>query len=143
MVAKYQDKVKPVIPGISVHLHDVSRFYTWVKVCNVPFDADESDLRHVFGRYGMIHMATLRRWRDGPLVGSPEGTFSLKMSLKHPILSFLGIEDFRTQVYVTYTGQRRTYCMCGVYDHVVAHCPMRRGRPEADVRPDDTTDRLT
>ncbi|XP_069939228.1 uncharacterized protein [Cherax quadricarinatus] len=138
MVARYQDVIKTVNPGVTVRLHDVSRFYTWIKVPNVPFEADESDLRNVFVRYGTVHMATLGRWRDGPLVGMPEGSFSLKMSLKHPIPSYVVMEDFRTQVYVTYSGQRRTCRLCGMYDHMAAQCPTRRGKT-MEVRRIDVT----
>lgn len=137
MVAKYQDVLKTVNPGVTVRLRDVSRYYTWVKVRNVPFEADECDLRNLFEWYGTVHMATLGRWRDGPVVGMPEGSFSLKMSLKHPIPSYVIMEDFRTQVYVTYSGQRRTCRICGTYDHIAAQCPTRRGRIEVATRIDE------
>lgn len=73
MVAKYQDVLKIVSPGVTVSLRDVSRYYTWVKVHNVPFEVDECDLRSMFEQYGTVHMATLGRWHDGLLVGMPEG----------------------------------------------------------------------
>lgn len=53
----------------------------------------------------------------------------LKMTLRHPIPSYVILEDFKTQVLVSYAGQRRTCCLCGAYDHMVAMCVKQRQAP--------------
>lgn len=65
---------------VEVCLHDVSTYVTWVMVRNVPFEAEEYDLRDVFGKYGMVHAATKGVWREGPYEGLPEGSI-IKMTL--------------------------------------------------------------
>nr|XP_053642176.1 uncharacterized protein LOC128695525 [Cherax quadricarinatus] len=67
------------------------------------------------------------RWATGPYAGMLEGTYSVKMTLRHPIPSYVMLQAFRTQVYVTYAGQRRTCRLCGSYDHIAAQCGKRRG----------------
>nr|XP_053628146.1 uncharacterized protein LOC128685623 [Cherax quadricarinatus] len=63
--------------------------------------------------------------------GLREGSFTLKMSLRKSIPSYVTLSDFRIQVYVyvTYAGQRRTCRLCGAFDHMAAMCP-RRSTPE-------------
>nr|XP_053652758.1 uncharacterized protein LOC128702506 [Cherax quadricarinatus] len=122
LVEKYQDVRVDVNSMVSVRLHDVSRHYTWVRVRNVPFEADETDIRNVFKDYGTVHLAQPGKWVEGAYVGYPEGTFSLKMTIRHPIPSYVILEAFRTQLMVAYAGQRRTFRHCGGYDHIAAYC---------------------
>nr|XP_053628568.1 solute carrier family 22 member 3-like [Cherax quadricarinatus] len=63
-----------------LRLIDVSRYFTWVKVRNVPFEAYETDLQNVFSRYGTVHVVTVGKWTEGAYAGLLEGTFSLKMT---------------------------------------------------------------
>ncbi|XP_069949566.1 uncharacterized protein [Cherax quadricarinatus] len=134
LVEQYQDGCVDVNSAIRVRLIDVSRHYTWVKVRNVPFEADEADIRNVFERYGTVHLATAGTWVDGAYAGWPEGTFNLKMTLRHPIPSFVILDDFRTQVMVYYAGQRKTCRLCGAYDHMAAQCERQQQRQVADRR---------
>ncbi|XP_069946825.1 uncharacterized protein [Cherax quadricarinatus] len=125
LVEQFQDLCVDVSPDVHVRMVDVSRQYTWVKLRNVPFEADATDLRSVFRRYGVIHMAKQGMWVAGAYVGLPDGSFTLKMSLCHAIPSYVYLDDFRTQVMVSYAGQRRTCRLCGEYDHMAAECGQR------------------
>nr|XP_053640633.1 uncharacterized protein LOC128694505 [Cherax quadricarinatus]XP_053640634.1 uncharacterized protein LOC128694505 [Cherax quadricarinatus] len=127
VIDKYQETTIAVNYAVSVRLHDVSRYYTWVKIRNVPSEADDSDIRS-------DHMTTAGRWAAGPYTGIPEGTYSVKMTLRLPIPSYVVLSDFRNEVFVTYAGQRRTCRLCGSYDHVAAQCGKRRGYPEQQRR---------
>lgn len=113
-------------PAVKVRLIDVSRHFTWVKLHNVPFEADEADIRRVFEAYGTVHLAQQGKWAAGAYMGRLEGTFTLKMTLRHAIPSYVVLEDFRTQVFVSCTGQRRTCRLCGGYDHLAAVCVKQR-----------------
>ncbi|XP_069941920.1 uncharacterized protein [Cherax quadricarinatus] len=134
VVDKYQEVTLTVNSAVTVRLHDVSRHYTWVKIRNVPFEADDSDIRLAMGKYGTVHMATVGKWATGPYAGKLEGTYSVKMTLRYPIPSYVVLPEFRTQVFVTYAGQRRTCRLCGSYDHLAALCERRRGNMEQRQR---------
>nr|XP_053656676.1 uncharacterized protein LOC128705539 [Cherax quadricarinatus] len=136
VVNKFQEVAIPVNHAVTVRLHDVSSYYTWVKIRNVPFEADASDIRFIMCKYGTIHTITAGRWSAGPYMGIPEGAFSVKMTLRHPIPSYVVMEDFRTQVFVTYAGQRSTCHLCGSYDHLAAQCERRRGDKDQQQRRD-------
>ncbi|XP_069957545.1 uncharacterized protein [Cherax quadricarinatus] len=129
LVTRFQDVSLDATPAVKVRLIDVSRHFTWVKIRNVPFEADEADIRSVFETYGTVHLAQKGKWTAGAYMGRPEGTFSLKMTLRHPIPSYVVLEDFRTQVMVSYAGQRRTCRICGAYDHMAAECVKLRRAP--------------
>lgn len=51
-----------------------------MKISNVPFEADEADLRAIFEKYGTVHLATMGTWKHESYAGMPEGSFSLKMT---------------------------------------------------------------
>nr|XP_053633085.1 uncharacterized protein LOC128689046 [Cherax quadricarinatus] len=136
IVNQYQDVIKQVTPAVTVKLHDVSQYYTWVRVRNVPFEANKVDIRDAFKYYGTIHQVTMGRWSDGHFAGLQEGSFTLKMSLHQPIPSYINLEEFRTQVYVTYPGQRRTCRLCGALDHIAAQCIKRQTPSGRGRRPD-------
>ncbi|XP_069953059.1 uncharacterized protein [Cherax quadricarinatus] len=126
VVTRFQDVCFDVTPAVRVRLVDVSRYYTWIKLRNVPFEANEADIRNVFEKYGTVHSAQQGKWIMGAYTGMPEGTFSLKMTLRQPIPSYVYLQDFRTQVMVLYPGQRRTCRICGEYDHIAAACEKNR-----------------
>ncbi|XP_053645098.1 uncharacterized protein [Cherax quadricarinatus] len=130
VVERYQDVTLTVNHSVSVKLNDVSRYYTWVKIRNVPFEADESDLRAAFEKYGTIH--TVGRWSERLYAGIPEGTFTLKMTLRQPIPSYVILDDFKSQVMVSYTGQQHTCHLCGAYDHTAAQCEQRQDTSEQE-----------
>nr|XP_053644059.1 uncharacterized protein LOC128696711 [Cherax quadricarinatus] len=124
IVEAFQERKMEVNSAVEVCLHDVSTYVTWVKVRNVPFEA-EYVIRKVFGKYGMVHAATKGVWREGPYEGLPEGSCTLKMILKQPIPSYVHLEHYRTQVFVHYAGQRKTCRLCNSYDHMAAQCSRR------------------
>lgn len=130
IVNKYQEKRLAVNTMVEVCLHDVSSYVTWVKVRNVPFEATEHDVTAVFSSYGKIHSAVMGVWQNGPYEGLPEGSFTLKMTLRQPIPSYVFMEVFRTQVYVYYSGQRKTCRLCGSFEHMAAQCYKKAGRRE-------------
>lgn len=134
VVDKYQEVILTVNSAVTMRLHDVSRHYTWVKIRNVPFEADDSDIRLAMGKYGTVHMATVGKWATGPYAGKLEGTNSVKITLCYPIPSYVVLPEFRNQVFVTYAGQRRTCRLCGSYDHLAALCGRRRGNMEQRQR---------
>ncbi|XP_069951453.1 ionotropic receptor 21a-like [Cherax quadricarinatus] len=41
---------------------NASERYTWLKLRNVPFEVDETDLRQVFSKYGVVHVAQQGKW---------------------------------------------------------------------------------
>ncbi|XP_069935601.1 uncharacterized protein [Cherax quadricarinatus] len=129
LVTRFQDISLSVTPAVSVRMVDVSRHYTWIKLRNVPFEADEADIRKVFETYETVHYAQHGTWVAGAYAGFPEGSFNLKMTLRHPIPSYVYLQDFRTQVMVMYPGQRHTCRLCGEYDHIAATCDKRRRVP--------------
>lgn len=61
----------------------------------------------------------------GAYAGLPDGSFTLKMSLRQAIPSYVYLDDFQIQVMVSYAGQRRTCHLCGDYDHMAAECGQR------------------
>lgn len=85
------------------------------------------DIKDELRNNGMVHMASAGRCAAGPYTGMLEGTYSVKMTLHHPIQSYVMLQAFRTQVYVTYAGQRRTCRLCASHDHIAAQCGKRRG----------------
>nr|XP_053647550.1 uncharacterized protein LOC128699066 [Cherax quadricarinatus] len=136
LLAHYQDVAIEVNEDILVKMVDVSSQFTYVKLRNVPFEANEADLRSVFGKFGTVHVAQQGKWTAGAYVGYPEGSFSLKMTLRQPIPSYVFLEEFKTQILVTYAGQRRTCRLCDGYDHIAAECVRRRtgqGIPRSDI----------
>lgn len=126
IVEQYQEQRMSVNSAMDVVLHDVSKYYTWVKVRNVPFEATAYGLQEFFRSYGTVHSATMGVWRDGPYEGMPEGSYTLKMSLTRPIPSYVTMTGCRTQVYVYYAGQRKTCRLCSSYEHMAAQCPRRQ-----------------
>nr|XP_053649711.1 uncharacterized protein LOC128700494 [Cherax quadricarinatus] len=121
----FQERKMAVNSAVEVCLHDVSTYVTWVKVRNVPFEAEEYVIRKVFGKYGTVHAVTKGVWREGPYEGLPEGSCTLKMTLKQPIPSYVHLEHYRTQVFVHYAGIRKTCRLCNSYDHMAAQCSRR------------------
>lgn len=57
LVNRFQDVSLDATPAVRVRMIDVSRHYTWIKLRNVPFEADETDIRKVFEEYGTVHLA--------------------------------------------------------------------------------------
>ncbi|XP_069955581.1 laminin subunit gamma-1-like [Cherax quadricarinatus] len=123
IVETFQERRMVVNSAVEVCLHDVSTYVTWVKVRNVSFEVEEYDLRDVFGRYGTVHAATKGVWREGPYEGFPEGSFTIKMTLRQSIPSYVRLEKYRTQVFVHYAGQRKTCKLCNSFEHMAAQCP--------------------
>ncbi|XP_069945397.1 uncharacterized protein [Cherax quadricarinatus] len=134
VVDKYQETIIQVNTAVSVRLRDVSRHYTWVKIRNVPFEATDFDITSELRTYGTVHVATAGRWATGPYAGALEGAYTVKMTLRHPIPSYIVLKELRTQVYVTYAGQQRTCRLCGSYDHIAAQCEKRSGYPAQQQR---------
>ncbi|XP_069947746.1 uncharacterized protein [Cherax quadricarinatus] len=132
-VQRYQDLRCQVNPTVAVCLRDVSRTYTWVKIRNVPFEADEHAIRKVFTKFGMIHQTYAGVWSHGPFAGKPDGSFSVKMSIKMAIPSFV-LDVYRTQVYVYYPGQRKKCRLCDAYGHMAYQCGRRRSRQQGEQR---------
>ncbi|XP_069955169.1 uncharacterized protein [Cherax quadricarinatus] len=124
IVETFQERRMVVNSAVEVCLHDVPTYVTWVKVRNVPFEA-EYDLRDVFGRNRTVHAATKGVWREGPYEGFPEGSFTIKMMLCQSIPSYVRLEKYRTQVFVHYLGQRKTCRLCNSFEHMAAQCPRR------------------
>ncbi|XP_069954323.1 uncharacterized protein [Cherax quadricarinatus] len=104
-----------------------ARVYEAVVDKNVPFEATDFDISSELRNYGTVHVATAGRWATGPYAGTLEGTYTVKMTLRHPIPSYVVLKELRTQVYVTYAGQRHTCRLCGSYDHIAAQCGKRSG----------------
>lgn len=125
IVDEFQERRMSVNSTVEVCLHDVSKYYTWVKVRNVPFEATSYGIQEAFSNYGTVHTASMGVWRDGPFEGLPEGSCTLKMSLRQPVPSYVTLTGYRTQVFVHYAGQRKTCRLCDSYEHMAAQCPRR------------------
>lgn len=73
VVEEYQERRMCLNSTMDVCMHDVSTYYTWVRVRNVPFEATKFGIEDVFSNYGVIHEARGGVWRDG-YEGLPEGS---------------------------------------------------------------------
>lgn len=134
---EFQERRMSVNSTVEVCLHDVSKCYTLVKVRNVPFEATLYGIQGAFSSYGTVHSASMGVWRDGLYAGLPEGSYTLKMSLRWPILSYVTLTGYRTQVFIHYAGQRERCRLCDSYEHMVAQCTRRQAPRMATSSPVD------
>lgn len=129
LVNRFQDVSLVGTPAVRVRMIDISRHFTRIKLRNINFEADEEDIRRVFEEYGTVHLAQHGKWVSGAYAGLPEGTFTLKIILRHPIPSYVYLQNFKTQVMISYAGQKRTCRLCGEYDHIAVSCGKRQRVP--------------